>query len=46
LLTTATVINGLATTATFSGPSGVVVDSSGTVFVADRLNNLIRKIAP
>lgn len=40
------VVNGLATTATFSGPSGVVVDSSGTVFVADRLNNLIRKIAP
>jgi streptogramin lyase len=40
------VVNGLATTATFNGPSGVVVDSSGTLFVADRFNNLIRKIAP
>ena len=30
----------------FFGPSGVVVDASGTVFVADSRNNTIRKISP
>ena len=32
--------------ALFSGPSGLAVDSSGTVYVADTWNNLIRKITP
>ncbi len=38
--------DGLATAASFNNPSGVAVDSSGTVYVADTLNNLIRKITP
>ncbi len=36
--------DGAAVTATFYDPSGVAVDSSGNVYVADTGNNLIRKI--
>ncbi|HMH18471.1 MAG TPA: hypothetical protein VK572_10040 [Burkholderiales bacterium] len=34
------------TSARFDGPSGVAVDSTGNVFVADTGNNTIRKITP
>ncbi len=37
--------DGSAATAQFSNPFGVAVDSSGTVYVADRYNNRIRKIS-
>lgn len=36
--------NGSAATATFRGPAGIGIDASGTVFVADSDNNLIRRI--
>lgn len=36
--------NGAAATASFRGPAGIGVDASGTVFVADSDNNLIRRI--
>jgi uncharacterized protein (TIGR03437 family) len=34
-----------ATAATLSGPGGVAVDSSGTIYIADTGNNQIRKIS-
>ena len=37
--------NDVATAATFNGPTGVAVDSSGNLYVADKDNHLIRKIA-
>jgi uncharacterized protein (TIGR03437 family) len=37
---------GVGTTAQFDGPSGITVDSIGTVYVSDRLNNRIRRITP
>ena len=38
--------NGTGSTARFNRPSGVAVDNSGTVYVADSANNTIRKITP
>jgi uncharacterized protein (TIGR03437 family) len=35
---------GLATSATVNGPAGVAVDGAGNIYIADRLNNRIRKI--
>lgn len=37
--------NGPANSSTFNGPTGIVVDSAGNVYVADANNYLIRKIA-
>jgi len=38
--------NGASASATFDNPTGVAVDISGNVYVADLLNNMIRKISP
>jgi sugar lactone lactonase YvrE len=38
--------DGLLANARFHGPSGVAVDSSGVVFVADTFNNTLRRITP
>jgi sugar lactone lactonase YvrE len=37
--------DGKGPAAQFNGPEGVAVDGSGNVYVADRYNNIIRKIA-
>ena len=36
--------NGLATSATLSGPVGIAVDVSGNIYIADRNNNRIRMV--
>ncbi len=41
----ATWADGNGGSASFCNPVGVVVDSSGTVFVADNNNNRIRKVS-
>jgi gliding motility-associated-like protein len=38
--------DGQGTAATFNNPYGIAVDVSGTVYVADEKNNIIRKISP
>jgi len=38
--------NGTGSGASFSGPTSVGVDASGNVYVADKTNNLVRKITP
>jgi len=38
--------DGTGAAARFNSPSGVAVDGSGNVYVADRLNNTIRKTTP
>jgi hypothetical protein len=39
-------VNARGTAARFSRPAGIAVDSAGNVYVSDRDNNAIRKIAP
>jgi sugar lactone lactonase YvrE len=39
-------IDGQGTTARFNWPQGLAIDDSGNVYVADALNNKIRKITP
>jgi len=39
-------INATGTTASFKSPAGLAIDASGNIYVADKGNHLIRKIAP
>jgi serine/threonine protein kinase, bacterial len=44
--TTAGDVDGAASSARFNSPSGVAVDANGNVYVADKLNSVIRKVTP
>jgi sugar lactone lactonase YvrE len=46
LARTAGIINGTGAAARFDTPSGLAVDTTGAVYVADAGNNIIRKISP
>jgi sugar lactone lactonase YvrE len=39
-------VDGTGTGASFNGPSGVAVDASGNMYIADYLNHSIRRITP
>jgi hypothetical protein len=39
-------VDGTGSDARFAGPSGVAVDNTGNVYVADSFNNTIRKVTP
>jgi gliding motility-associated-like protein len=39
-------VNGTGTSARFTQPHGIASDKNGNVYVADRLNNVIRKVTP
>lgn len=41
-----TYVDGTGTAAGFNDPAGVTVDASGTLYVADKNNNMIRQISP
>lgn len=41
---TAGSVDGVATSATFNGPTGIVVDGTGRLYVADALGHIIRKV--
>jgi sugar lactone lactonase YvrE len=38
-------VDGTSTNALFNGPSGIAIDSAGNLYVADTLNNTVRKIS-
>lgn len=38
--------DGTISTALFNGPSGIAFDTAGNIYVADTLNNTVRKITP
>jgi hypothetical protein len=38
--------DGMGTAASFKNPRGIAIDAAGSVFIADSLNHLIRKVAP
>jgi hypothetical protein len=37
-------VNGVGSTSRFSSPTGIVVNSAGEIFIADRLNHAVRKV--
>jgi streptogramin lyase len=43
-LNTSGFVNGVGTSALFSNPQGIAIDTNGNIYVADKANNCIRKI--